>query len=225
MDEEYNFRDRDVFLYGQTQSIQSSYDEFWASPLSIPISWLLKPQKEEERQITFFNSFEFSCDPKRYAPSFRDRIAQIPQSFFCSIERLQGALQWVEEMQYISDKPIKNTSEGLLGGGESTEGLIALLDKAKSVCGFKPVFGSDGFRALSFSAAADRGIEVKMITNSLAATDSYAAFNGYQSIRGKLLEMGVELYEFRPDAKIRGQIHSRDPKSFKTPHMVCMPSR
>ena len=42
-----------------------------------------------------------------------------------------------------------------------------------------------------------------------------------KAIRKDLLEMGISLYEFRPDAKIRGQVHSSgDKKRQKTPHGV-----
>ena len=47
-------------------------------------------------------------------------------------------------------------------------------------------------------ALRERGIRVRIITNSLAATDVVAVHGGYRRYRRRLLELGVELHEFRP---------------------------
>jgi cardiolipin synthase C len=44
----------------------------------------------------------------------------------------------------------------------------------------------------------DRGVRVRIITNSLASTDVPAVHAGYEHYRTRLLEGGVELYEVRP---------------------------
>ena len=46
-----------------------------------------------------------------------------------------------------------------------------------------------------FRAAEDRGVDVRILTNSLAATDNIMAFSGYKRGRDGLLDAGVELYE------------------------------
>ncbi len=50
------------------------------------------------------------------------------------------------------------------------------------------------------------------MTNSLATTDNIEAFSAYQEVRENLLNIGIELYEFRPDAKektnlMTGELH------------------
>jgi putative cardiolipin synthase len=46
------------------------------------------------------------------------------------------------------------------------------------------------------------GARVRVVTNSLAATDVPAVHAGYARYRRELLENGIELYEFRPDARL-----------------------
>jgi putative cardiolipin synthase len=45
-----------------------------------------------------------------------------------------------------------------------------------------------------------RGVKVRVLTNSLASNDVAAAHAGYEKYRKKLLEAGVEIHELRPDA-------------------------
>jgi putative cardiolipin synthase len=52
-------------------------------------------------------------------------------------------------------------------------------------------------------ALIDRGVKVKVLTNSLASNNVVPAHSGYATYRKRLLEAGVDLYELRPDAAIR----------------------
>jgi putative cardiolipin synthase len=44
---------------------------------------------------------------------------------------------------------------------------------------------------------------VRISTNSLASTDNLPAFSGYRQQRRKLLAMGLEIFEYRPDAQVQ----------------------
>jgi putative cardiolipin synthase len=59
--------------------------------------------------------------------------------------------------------------------------------------------GIEGFRSLR-----DRGVDVKVVTNSLAATNQIVVYGGYAPVRRPLLDMGVKLYEARADATVAG---------------------
>jgi cardiolipin synthase C len=59
-----------------------------------------------------------------------------------------------------------------------------------------------------FQKVRDRGITVKIITNSLASTDSPVAEFGYIRYRKEFLRMGVELYELKPTGSRGGKTHS-----------------
>ena len=60
----------------------------------------------------------------------------------------------------------------------------------------------------------DRGVRVRVMTNSLASNDVIAAHAGHAKRRRKVIENGVELYEMRPDAgMIEKSIASGDSKA------------
>jgi putative cardiolipin synthase len=52
--------------------------------------------------------------------------------------------------------------------------------------------------------ATNKGVEVGVITNSLAANNQKTVHGGYAPARKPLLKAGVKLYELRPDAVVAG---------------------
>ena len=61
-----------------------------------------------------------------------------------------------------------------------------------------------------FREAVDRGVKIRILTNSLASTDNVEAFSSYQTDRKKLLETGVRIFEFRPDAAEQSKIMTNE---------------
>ena len=57
-----------------------------------------------------------------------------------------------------------------------------------------------------FKETVDKGVEVTILTNSLASTDNLEAFSGYQRNRKRLIDAGIQIYEYRPDAAIRKKL-------------------
>lgn len=51
-----------------------------------------------------------------------------------------------------------------------------------------------------------RGVKFRVITNSLASQDVPAVNSHYGPMRKPILETGIELYELRPDAKIKAEV-------------------
>ncbi len=54
-----------------------------------------------------------------------------------------------------------------------------------------------------------RGVAVRINTNSLASTDNLPAFSGYRNQRDRLLEMGLQLYEYKPAPAVQQQLVQR----------------
>ena len=54
-----------------------------------------------------------------------------------------------------------------------------------------------------------RGVGVRISTNSLASTDNLPAFSGYRNQRDRLLDMGLQIFEYRPAPKVQQQLVQR----------------
>jgi phosphatidylserine/phosphatidylglycerophosphate/cardiolipin synthase-like enzyme len=148
---------------------------------------------------------QYACNPENFWPQVRDKIRSVPIAF--KNIQTSGDLVWVDSVSFVSDSPGKNEEDGLKGGGASTDHLIELIRKAKkSIYIQSPYLVTTALSQQLFSEAIDRGLEVKILTNSMMSTDNLEAFSGYKRDREKLLETGIDIYEFKPDAAIRFKV-------------------
>lgn len=203
-DHEYNFRDRDVLLLGkETANIQKSFDEFWNSPISVPVTELVNEPKNNFNDSSRFERLhQYACNPDNFWPQVRERIQQLPQAFH-SIQN-SGGLVWLDSVYFVSDTPGKNLNGY---GGVCTEALIKLAKQAKTSIDIQsPYLITSEFGRKLFREAVKGGVKIRILTNSLASTDNLEAFNGYQRDRKELLETGVKIFEFRPDAMERYKV-------------------
>lgn len=209
---EYNFRDRDVLLLGKiAEKINSSFEEFWNSPLSVPVTDVVELEPSSFSQADRFDQLhEYACNPENFWPQIRTKIQEFPATL--QTIRTSGDLVWLDSVSFVSDVPGKNDgTSGLGGGGISTSALIDLVKNAKISLDIQtPYLITSTLGQTLFRLAIDRGVKIRILTNSLAATDNIEAFSGYQKDRKKLLEMGIRIFEFRPDAAVRYRIMTGD---------------
>lgn len=207
-DHEYNFRDRDILLIGkETKEVNKSFDEFWNSSLSKDVTSIIEKKPENVlSEDRFDNLHEYACNPANFWPQIRERIKNLPNTFNSIKE--SGKLIWLDDVIFISDNPGKNDGKhGLGGGGISTTALINLIKKAKSSIDIQtPYLITTELAQNLFKEAIDRGVKIRILTNSLASTDNVEAFSSYQTDRKKLLNTGIRIFEFRPDAAERTKI-------------------
>lgn len=201
-DHEYNFRDRDVLLLGGVASqVERTFEQFWDDPRSRPVAAVLPPSVTNSATAARVAGLhQYACNPANYWPQVRAQVSSIPVAF--DAIQASGKLQWLDSVSYISDVPGKNDgSQGLGGGGVTLDTLLELVRHARtSIAIQSPYLVTTELGRSVFRDAVQRGVEVRILTNSLASTDNLEAFSGYQRDREKLLRTGVRLFEFRPDA-------------------------
>ena len=92
-----------------------------------------------------------------------------------------------------------------LAEGTGAWGIFAPALPPRPLAG---VLGDGG--ALMLSGQARRGVQVRVLTNSLASSDESVVHAGYLKRRVELLRAGVQLYELKPGAadsslRVRGR--------------------
>ncbi|HEV8515595.1 MAG TPA: phospholipase D-like domain-containing protein, partial [Cyclobacteriaceae bacterium] len=202
-DHEYNFRDRDVLLIGKASGdVQNSFENFWNHPLSVPITEVVDAREYNlNTEVKYNYLHQYACNPDNFWPPVREKINAMPAAF----KKMQasGELVWLNDVTFVSDIPGKNKIDGLGGSGVCTDSLISLIKHAKKSIDIQsPYLITTEVSQQLFQMAIQRGVTINILTNSLSSTDNLEAFSGYQREREKLLNIGVNIYEFKPDAAV-----------------------
>lgn len=222
---EYNFRDRDVFILGETvKTIQASFEDYWNSDLTVKVEdrlngWGLMKKNvhidEKEIKEIYRDLHAYAKMPENFAPEVRVAIADVPSSF----ATLAQQIIW-GQVDFISDRPGKNDNTlSLGGGGQATLELAKLVEKAKkSVVIQSPYLVLSDYAIELFQRCIRRGVKVRINTNSLASTDNLQAFSGYRNQRKRLLDMGMQIFEYKPQPAIQQKLMQNIPTArSKTP--------
>lgn len=207
-----NFLDLDVLLAGPAvKDLSAGFDRYWNSPYAYPIETLVK-NASAPRDTVDQRALSDPEDPVRKATA---EARQLGASLQKEIEGGRVALK-PAPAEVIVDKPTKVDStapetsrapmeKGAQAGATIATDVIAIAKSATTeLLIVSPYFvpGQRGMDVIRELVA--RGVKVKVLTNSLAATDAAVVHIGYSRYRDELLKMGVELYELRPQPGSEG---------------------
>jgi putative cardiolipin synthase len=212
----YNFRDRDALLLGAAaKPMQASFESFWNSELSVRVEELydglglmqrnVRVDDEEIKRI-YRDLHEYAKSPENFAPEVRAAIDATPAAFAGLARRMAWG-----EVEFISDRPGKNGNRIRLdGGGQTSSALGRLVEGARERIVIQSPYLVLSDKAMDlFRQVTARGITVRINTNSLASTDNLPAFSGYRNQRRRLLEMGLQIYEYKPDPDVQRKLMQR----------------
>jgi putative cardiolipin synthase len=202
VDETMVFADLDLLALGPVaRDTAANFDGFWNSASSWPVSALLPtPEAAALQPLT-----RVLADPSGDAAVAR-LLAELRRYPWLSAS--QGALvprHWAAT-RLLSDSPTKLDGGQPAGapGTRMLEPLTAWLGTAERTLDLvSPYFVPGEAGVKSLADLARRGVKVRIITNSLAATDVMAVHAGYARHRRALLLAGVEIHELKPDAAAR----------------------
>lgn len=187
------FADLDVMAVGTVvKEVSNDFDRYWDSESSYPIDRVLPPADPDSIRELVLTASMVERDPAAVAYMNAIRSSAVIR------ELIQGSLplEWVTT-RMISDDPGKGlglaTPENHL-----TYELNWIIDEAEAEVELvSPYFVPTATGVNSFTAMADRGVKIKIFTNSLEATDVPVVHAGYAKWRKPLLESGIKLYEMR----------------------------
>ena len=192
----FNFRDIDVLVSGQAMSgISRSFDDFWNSEWAVPLRTLHK------RRIKPLVLDELKVGLGEHDLAVYQRIEQLDIAAF--VARCSHEMVFCH-VEVLSDSPQKMFGHaGFVS--PVRERLFELTEQAcEEVLIENGYFipGEEGLQRLQQQL--QRGVAVKVLTNSLASNDTGLSHAGYQRYRRRLLKAGIALYEYRDDAEDGG---------------------
>lgn len=201
LNETFIFRDLDLLVCGvAVEKFSHSFDLFWNNPIS----------KTARRLIAFRpGRLNFRRMQKRL-----DKNLQMSQHIIHRIESLKNTLLNSADLksrlisthvQIVFDLPASKSSPGK----SLTQELTQLnLKTAKQLTLISAYFIPSQSLLASFKTLRDNGVRIQVLTNSLSSIDVTAVFTGYERYRKQLLNMGVELYEFRAEPEYHPEFSS-----------------
>ena len=192
------FADLDMLAIGPAVSqVSRHFDLYWNSPLAFPIAAISQAMPSDEERLRILAGLREFVQSQ-----MEESYAQALKSSGLAEGLAEGSLDFsYGKARVVADDP----SKILLDSEDASSRLLPkLLPEFESLGSelvlVSPYFvpgdaGVDRLRAL-----VQRGVKVRVLTNSLASTDVPAVYAGYKRYRLPLLEAGVELYELKPTA-------------------------
>ncbi|MGO3125923.1 MAG: phospholipase D family protein [Advenella sp.] len=187
------FADLDVLAIGKaTGDVSTDFDRYWASKSSYPVDLIL-PQVD----ATILPQLKARAESLLKSQAAAQYTQAIRTSPFIS-KMLTGNLsfEWAD-VRMVSDDPAKGlgkaTSDGLL--------IYQLADvlgrPTRTIDLISPYFVPTAAGVEVFTKMAQGGVKLRVLTNSLDATDVSAVHAGYTKRRKDLLAAGIKLYELQ----------------------------
>jgi putative cardiolipin synthase len=196
------FADLDVLAVGPAAAdVARDFDRYWASASAYPVERILPHESVDQLAVLDRKAQAIAADPAAasYMEALRD--PRVVQKMLDDTLRFDWA-----KTQMISDDPAKGLNNA------PPEALIphqmreVLGDPTEEIDLVSPYFVPARTGTQYLTGLAAKGIDVRVLTNALEATDVAAVHSGYMKRRVELLKNGVHLYELRrlagtPDKK------------------------
>jgi len=192
--EEANFTDLDVLLLGPVaQAAQQCFETYWNSELAVPLRDALGKRDarlSRERLERYVRAARFT------------RLQHFYQHDYSGLrETLQDGRHTVHwaSTRVVADDPRKASARRARHAPQvMIDALTETWDQAR-----EEVLAATAYFVPGRKGVADllrlrrRGVQVRLLTNSLASNDVPAVHGGYSRYRRKLLRAGVGLYEYQ----------------------------
>jgi len=190
------FLDFDVLAIGPVVAeISDQFDDFWNNDRAIPVLALDKRASEKDLQTIRDQIAE------EMAHELHPIYERAVNSEYM-LELINGAAQfYVANAYLIADEASK--LENPVGDEFMTVAneLVAILEQAESdVVIINPYFIPQADGVEFWRGLEAKGVDVTVITNSLASTNHVPVHSAYTRYRKPMLELGADMYEARVDA-------------------------
>ena len=189
---QHNFRDLEVILQGPIVGhLAVLYDLYWNDPWTIPIEHLVDVSEE--------------LTPEELARWLkgRDGVVKIPDSATTEQWRELFDLGYTGTVRLIVDTP-PDQNPAVDFPIQLAEAFIKRIDATESeLLLVSAYFIPTEDLTAAIERATNRGVKVRVLTNSLGSNNHVTAHAAYTKHRPKLLDAGAELYELRADASAR----------------------
>jgi putative cardiolipin synthase len=198
VDTKANFFDLDVLTVGQgAREAGAAFDEYWNSKYAVPIGTLHKKEVSEKD----LHEARLKLD------GFLEDMDAMPYPLSIdSDDTVRSIMEWRDQLAWVEAHVVVDPLERFEGQGTSAivdfnrEHISEINQQFMAESAYLIPSG-EGLAAMKVMT--DRGVRVRLLTNSLQSNNHISAHSGYLKYRKDILRTGAELYELRADAALR----------------------
>lgn len=232
---EGNFVDIDVLTAGPVvKDLSRSFDSYWNNVRSYPVQSLikkeellqLKTQFEQEDSKAQAAAARIKANPESNAATamnlrkvpwvwaqalvLADSPSKIPAEGDDSHTQPSAEPGAAGVLKTGKHSTVPASTASALQADSVVDGLLTLVRSAKQdLLVVSPYFVPGAEIMKAFRTARERGVRIRVLTNSLASNDAPLAHAGYARHRQELLGMGIELHEMRSEpANVRSALRA-----------------
>ncbi len=187
------FADLDVMAIGRVvKEVSNSFDMYWNSALAYPAKTIIKKRpSEEELQQLEEKLMAFMKDQQT-----SNYMTALLNSELSNKFRDNVVTYFWGDAAVVVDHPDKITSSRDASELHLMTQLAPYFDSIEEELIIISPYFVPGYEGVNFfKSLTDKGIRVKILTNSLSSNDVAIVHAGYAKYREDLLRNGVELYE------------------------------
>ncbi|MCG6874788.1 MAG: phospholipase D family protein [Betaproteobacteria bacterium] len=190
----FNFHDLDVLAVGPVARQASAvFDSYWNSDWVMPVSALKIPVSQAEQEAARSELLKRLEQAKSLAD-----FPIAPRSWSAELAALGGSMH-IGTSRVVSDVPESDAIDHVMV--EQIHSMMGSAQRELLILNAYIIPSDRGIAALR--GLKRRGVDMKIVTNSLASHDVPAVNSHYKQWRKPILEAGAELYEIRHDAAIQ----------------------
>jgi len=194
-----DFTDLDLLLAGPVVPLVSAvFDDYWNGAASYPVGSLIREPDDATQQLQAVRDY------------LREHVAEVRGGEYSQELLTSGLARALEagklpaywgQATVIADQAAKVTLPPEDSSSHAIPKLARLIESAQQELALiSPYFVPNREAVDRLAAMVRRGVKVRILTNSFAATDVSAVHAGYSPWRKDLLAAGIELYELKPSA-------------------------
>lgn len=202
-DEYTNFSDLDVLGVGNfAPEVSQAFDEYWNHTLAIPIEEFTKAHPEALHAV---REQLIAISKTKRSQAYLARLEAV--ELVEELKRGELELYWAKS-SLVYDNPDKILNDTKNSTDHMAPALKSLLNDVHSEALIvSPYFipGKNG--VANFAHWVNTGAEVRILTNSLAASDVPVVHAGYAKYRKPLIKAGVSLWELQPTGPVTKKRH------------------
>ena len=198
LDEEANFRDLELLLGGSVvQEISAAFDRYWNDHWSIPIETISHAKAAAE---------QLSEARDGGAALLHVHQEETPEELIRIWRQVIDGADMGRALLFVDDPPDRNPRNRDEAPVQVANELVRIFDEAESeiliVSAYLiPTPHLEG----AIERALNRGVQVRILTNSIGSNNHLTAHSAYRNHIRNLLEDGAELHEVRTDAEDRAR--------------------